>query len=77
MPIEGAQVIAADGDPAGRITSSRFSARLGKAIGIAWVPESMSEEGSRIVISDPAGHRIPASVTHKAFYDPEGERLRS
>jgi sarcosine oxidase subunit alpha len=77
VPIEGAQVIAADGDPAGRITSSRFSARLGKAIGIAWVPESSSEEGSRIVISDPAGHRIPASVTHKAFYDPDGERLRS
>jgi glycine cleavage system aminomethyltransferase T len=76
-PVEGSQVIGADGDPAGRITSSRFSTRLGRAIGIAWVPADMSEEGTRIDISDPTGARIPAVVTHKAFYDPDGERLRS
>ena len=76
-PVEGSQVIGADGDPAGRITSSRFSKRLGRAIGIAWVPVASSEEGTRIDISDPTGARIPAVVTHKAFYDPDGERLRS
>ena len=70
-------MIGADGDPAGRITSSRFSKRLGRAIGIAWVPVASSEEGTRIDISDPTGARIPAVVTHKAFYDPDGERLRS
>ena len=48
MPVEGSQVIGADGDPAGRITSSRFSHRLGQAIGIAWVPVASSEEGTRI-----------------------------
>ncbi len=77
VPLEGAQVIGADGDPAGRITSSRFSKRLGKSIGIAWVPVGSSEEGASIVISDPSGARIPATVTHRAFYDPDGERLRS
>jgi sarcosine oxidase subunit alpha len=77
LPVEGSRVIGADGDPAGRITSSRFSKRLGKSIGIAWVPIGSSEEGSSIVISDPSGARIPATVTHKAFYDPDGERLRS
>ena len=77
VPVEGAQVIGSDGDPAGRITSSRFSKRLGKSIGIAWVPIGSAEEGSAIVISDPSGARIPATVTHKAFYDPDGERLRS
>ena len=77
VPVEGAQVIGSDGDPAGRITSSRFSKRLGKSIGIAWVPIGSSEEGTPIVISDPSGARIPATVTHKAFYDPDGERLRS
>jgi sarcosine oxidase subunit alpha len=76
-PVEGSQVIGDDGDPAGRITSSRFSARLGKSIGIAWVPVELSEEGQRLTISDPTGARIPATVTHTAFYDPDQERLRS
>jgi sarcosine oxidase subunit alpha len=77
VPVEGTQVVGADGQPAGRITSSRFSRRLGKAIGIAWLPVEQSEEGTAIRISDPNGSTIPATVTHKAFYDPDGERLRS
>jgi sarcosine oxidase subunit alpha len=77
VPVEGTQVVGADGQPAGRITSSRFSRRLGKAIGIAWLPIEQSEEGTAIRISDPKGSTIPATVTHKAFYDPDGERLRS
>ncbi len=77
VPVEGTQVIGASGDPVGRITSSRFSHRLGKAIGIAWVPIGLAEEGAGIVISDPSGARIPATVTHRPFYDPDGERLRS
>jgi sarcosine oxidase subunit alpha len=77
VPKEGAQVIGDGGEPVGRITSARFSHRLGKAIGIAWVPVATAEEGTAIAISDPSGARIPASVTHKPFYDPEGARLRS
>ena len=77
VPVEGTQVVGADGQPAGRITSSRFSRRLGKAIGIAWLPVEQSEEGTAIRISDPKGSTIPATVTHKPFYDPDGERLRS
>ena len=77
VPKEGTQVVGASGEPAGRITSSRFSRRLGKAIGIAWVPVAQSEEGTAIRISDPDGSTIPATITHKAFYDPDGERLRS
>jgi sarcosine oxidase, subunit alpha len=77
VPIEGTQVVGADGQPAGRITSSRFSRRLGKAIGIAWVPVAQAQDGTDIRISDPSGATIPATVTHQAFYDPDGERLRS
>jgi sarcosine oxidase, subunit alpha len=77
VPIEGTQVVGADGQPAGRITSSRFSRRLGKAIGIAWVPVAQAQDGTAIRISDPSGATIPATVTHQAFYDPDGERLRS
>ncbi|MDX6532982.1 MAG: sarcosine oxidase, subunit alpha, partial [Gaiellales bacterium] len=77
VPVEGTQVIGDTGGPVGRITSSRFSHRLGKAIGIAWVPVGISEDGTAIRISDPSGAEIPARVTHTAFYDPDGERLRS
>ena len=76
-PVEGAQVIGANGEPAGRITSSRFSKRLGKAIGIAWVPVDHAEEGNAIDDLRPHRRKIPATVTHSAFYDPDGERLRS
>jgi sarcosine oxidase, subunit alpha len=76
VPKEGAQVVV-NGAPAGRITSSRFSRRLGKTIGIAWVPISQAAEGTDITISDPSGATIPANVTLKAFYDPDQERLRS
>ncbi len=77
VPMEGTQVVGSNGEPAGRITSSRFSHRLGKAIGIAWVPVAQAEEGTAINISDPSGATIPATVTHRPFYDPDGERLRS
>jgi sarcosine oxidase, subunit alpha len=77
VPREGAQIIGDGGMPVGRVTSSRFSRRLGKSIGIAWVPASSSEEGTPIVISDPSGAQIPASVRRSAFYDPDGALLRS
>jgi sarcosine oxidase subunit alpha len=75
-PKEGAQVVV-NGAPVGRVTSARFSRRLGKAIGIAWVPAELAEEGTAITLSDPSGATIPARVTLKAFYDPDQERLRS
>ena len=36
-----------------------------------------SAEGTAITLSDPSGASIPASVTLRAFYDPDQERLRS
>jgi glycine cleavage system aminomethyltransferase T len=41
------------------------------------VPVAQSQEGTAIRISDPSGATIPATVTHRPFYDPDGERLRS
>jgi glycine cleavage system aminomethyltransferase T len=76
VPKEGAQVVR-DGQPVGRVTSSRFSRRLGKAVGIAWVPADLSDEGTAITLSDPSGATIPAQVRLRAFYDPDQERLRS
>ena len=42
----------------------------------AW-DNTYAGEGKAITISDPSGAKIPATVTHKAFYDPDGEKLRS
>ena len=75
VPGDGAVVVAGDA-PAGRITSARRSARLGRGIGLAWVPNGLSELGSRIEIRD-GGTTFAAEVVDAAFYDPDGERLRT
>jgi glycine cleavage system aminomethyltransferase T len=59
----------------GRVTSARLSPTLGKGFGLAWVPIELAQEGSKIDILV-NGKRLAAEVTLRAFYDPEGERLR-
>jgi sarcosine oxidase, subunit alpha len=75
VPPEGGQIVVA-GQPGGRVTSARWSEKLGKAIGMAWVPPALAEEAAAIEIRVD-GRREPASVRLRPFYDPEGERLRS
>jgi len=75
VPAEGGQIVV-DGRPAGRVTSARHSEALGKAIGLAWVPPELAEEGARIQIRVD-GRLEQASVRLRPFYDPEGERVRS
>lgn len=75
VPGDGAVVVAGDA-PAGRITSARRSERLGLGIGLAWVPNGLSELGSKIEIRD-GGRTFAAEVVDPAFYDPDGERLRA
>ncbi len=75
LPAEGGQVVE-NGRPVGRVTSARWSAALGKNIGLAWVRPEAAEDGTRIQIRVD-GRPEPARVRHGAFYDPEGTRLRS
>ena len=75
VPVEGAAIVV-DGKPAGRVTSARYSEQLGHAIGLAWVPASIGEEGTEIEIRyDRDVYK--ATVVHGAFYDPDQERLRA
>ncbi len=75
VPGEGGAIVA-NGVPAGRVTSAKWSARLGRTIGMAWVPPALAYEGREIDVRlDGTLHR--ARVVTKAFYDPDGERLRS
>jgi len=75
VPPEGAQVVI-DGYPAGRVTSARRSEEVGAIIGLAWVPPERAADGRRIEIRVDRQLR-GARVTHGAFFDPAGERMRS
>jgi len=75
VPAEGAAVVA-DGFPLGRVTSAKWSATLGRAIGMAWVPPELAVDGGGLRIRSDG--RIHAGrVVTKPFHDPEGKRLRS
>jgi len=76
VPLEGAQVVLEGTRPIGRITSSRWSPELRKAIGMAWVPAEIAEEGKSFLVTVNGGFER-ASVRLRPFFDPEGERLRS
>ncbi len=74
VPEDGAAIIAG-GKLVGHVTSARHSPAYQKAIGLAWVPPSLAEEGTEIEIR--VGGRLRrARVTQQVFYDPEGSRLR-
>ena len=75
VPTEGAAVVS-DGRPVGRVTSSRFSPKLERTIGMAWVPVALAEDGTAIELAD-EGKRLSAQVQTTPFYDPDQERLRS
>jgi sarcosine oxidase subunit alpha len=75
VPLEGAQVVAA-GRPQGRVTSARWSEVLRRAIGMAWVPAQLAEEGAAIRIKVD-GRLEQAEIRLRPFYDPDGERLRA
>ncbi len=74
VPTEGAAVVR-DGKPVGRVTSSRFSPKLQRSIGMAWVPAELASDGATLTFAD-GGQRISAEVQTAPFYDPDQERLR-
>jgi sarcosine oxidase, subunit alpha len=75
VPAEGGQIVVA-GRPAGRVTSARLSEKVGKAIGLAWVPPDLATEGARLKIRV-NGDLEEATVRLTPFFDPDGERLRA
>ncbi len=75
LPAEGAQIVI-DGYPSGRVTSARRSEAVGEVVGLAWVPTERSAPGTRVEIQVDRLRR-GARVTHGAFFDPSGERMRS
>jgi glycine cleavage system aminomethyltransferase T len=75
VPAEGAQIVI-EGRPAGRVTSARRSEAVGSVIGLAWVPPDRAEDGTRVEVRVDR-RLLGARVTHGAFFDSAGERMRS
>ena len=75
VPEDGLSIVA-NGEPIGRITSSRLSPTRGVGFGLAWVPHGMAKDGTRIYIQS-GRNEWPATVITEPIYDPEGARLRA
>jgi sarcosine oxidase, subunit alpha len=75
VPPEGGQIVIG-GRPGGRVTSARWSDQLGRAIGMAWVPPELAQEGAELALQV-NGSIERAHVRLRPFFDPDGEHLRS
>ena len=76
---EGAQITETTGQKppmklCGHVTSSYYSATLGRPIALAMVAGGRARQGQTLYVPMPAGD-IAVEVTSPVFYDPEGARL--
>jgi sarcosine oxidase subunit alpha len=76
VPDEASQIVEGDRTIVGRITSSRMSPTLGRAICLGQVAHHLASNGTRVTVQLPDGRRIGARVTDGAHFDPDGERMR-
>ena len=60
--------------PIGHVTSSYYSATLGRSIALALVGGGRARTGQTLYAPMPEGD-VPVQVTSPVFYDPKGERL--
>ena len=74
LPEDGAAIVA-DGQLAGRVTSTRHSPARQAAVGLGWVKVAQAREGASVDVRVD-GKLVPATITLQPFYDPEGGRLR-
>jgi sarcosine oxidase, subunit alpha len=76
VPPEASQIV--EGQTiVGRVTSSRMSPTLGRAVCLAQVDARLAGPGTAVTIRLPGGSLLDARVTeHLAHVDPEGERMR-
>jgi sarcosine oxidase subunit alpha len=76
---EGGQIVADPSVPLpmpmiGHVTSSYFSACLGRSIALALVKGGLTRLGELVRIPLADGRTLSAQITHPVFYDPEGVR---
>ncbi|WP_415183929.1 sarcosine oxidase subunit alpha [Phaeovulum sp.] len=79
--VEGAQIVLDPNQPKpmkmiGHVTSSYWSAALGRSIAMAVVEGGFDRMGDTLHIPMASGSAVTAKVTGTVFYDPAGERLK-
>ena len=67
-------LIIADGQIAGRVTSIAHRSTLGHPLGLAHVRPELAETGTTITIRTDSGALSHCQIADTPFYDPEGER---
>ncbi|CAN5808442.1 sarcosine oxidase subunit alpha [soil metagenome] len=78
VPPEASQLVEGAATIVGRITSSRMSPTLGRAVCLGYVAPHLAAAGTLVSVQLPDGTRIPARVMSTlAHVDPEGARLRA
>ncbi len=78
VPPEASQIVSGSSTIEGRITSSRFSPTLNRAICLGIVSQRCASPGTVVTVVHPDGTRTPTRVMeHHAHFDPEGTRLRA
>ena len=77
VPPEASQIVEGAATIVGRVTSSRMSPTLGRAVCLGYVAPHLCTAGTTVTVHLPDGRRVPARVMpHLAHVDPEGVRLR-
>ena len=78
VPAEASQILHPDGSIAGRITSSRHSPTLNRAVCLAQLDPVLTDPGTVVEVRLPQGDAIEAVVQPQlAHLDPEGTRLNN
>ncbi|MFI5449748.1 MAG: 2Fe-2S iron-sulfur cluster-binding protein [Candidatus Bathyarchaeia archaeon] len=63
------------GNIVGRVTSCRYSIVNKKRVGLAWVPAELAKDGGSIEVRH-RGKTSEGKIVQRAFYDPEGKRVK-
>lgn len=75
VPLE-CNLVIADGEIAGRVTSIAASPTLKREIGLAYVTPAQAQPGTTLDIRLDDGATVPATVAPFPFYDPENARQK-
>jgi 4-methylaminobutanoate oxidase (formaldehyde-forming) len=68
------EAVLLDGRHVGRMTSGGYGHTVGRSVGLATLDPGVDLSGSFMV--ECAGVSVPATVSRRPFYDPDGTRLR-
>ena len=76
---EGGQIVDDTSAPTpvpmlGHVTSSYYSANLGRSIALGVVKGGRAREGDQVYVPLADGHSIAARISSPSFYDPKGDR---